>query len=207
MTSWRLILSKVKSSVSVSSSLVACGKHFLISETVASGASSAASSASMFCMDVMKHASALSASSGAALCTTIRRASSPGVLGMSPCTPRRCPCAVRRQPVFPRWATLQALQNHPSVQLGHVTAWRAQVGFRQVPQRLAAGLTQPASLQVSCLSGRAAVHPKLQQNTRTGRRAVPDPRLSSGFLTVSSAGSFLRYQVQERMLWITSVYW
>ena len=53
LTSWRLILSKVKSSVSDSSSFVACGKHFLISETVVSGASSAASSASMFWMDVM----------------------------------------------------------------------------------------------------------------------------------------------------------
>ena len=53
LTSWRLILRKVKSSVSVSSSFVACGKHFLISETVASGASSAASSAAMFWMDVM----------------------------------------------------------------------------------------------------------------------------------------------------------
>ena len=75
LASWRRILSKIKSSASASSTLVAFGKHFLISETVALGASSAASSTSMFCTVVMKHAIALSASSGAPLCTTSRTGS------------------------------------------------------------------------------------------------------------------------------------
>ena len=75
LASWRRILSRVKSSASASLTLVAFGKHFLISATVASGASSAASSNAMFCTVVMKHAIALSASSGAPLCTTSRSGS------------------------------------------------------------------------------------------------------------------------------------
>ena len=53
LTSRRLILSRVRSFVSASSSFVACGKFFLISEMVDSGARSATSSASMLSMDDM----------------------------------------------------------------------------------------------------------------------------------------------------------
>ena len=66
LASRRLILNKVLSLVSASSSLTAewCGNLFLISVIVASGARSATSSARMPSMDEMKHANAMSSAVG-----------------------------------------------------------------------------------------------------------------------------------------------